>query len=94
MYNGLAIPYVPGSSMQERLADGNLALHSSAGIDENSTETVENIKQEDAREFEVAMGTRGKSFKELSARINGIARSLWMTKMKSCIAETFIDEEN
>ena len=40
------------------------------------------------------METSGKSFKELSARRNSIARSLWMVKTKSYIAETFIDEEN
>ena len=94
VHNGLAIPNVPGSSMRERLAVANLALHSLARIDENSRETLEDIKQEDAWEFEVAMGTSGKSFKELSARRNGIARSIWMTKTKSCIAEIFIDEKN
>ena len=94
VHNGLAIPRVPGSSIQERLAVANLALHSLAGIDENSRETLEFIKQEDAREFEIAMGTNGKSFKELSARRNSIARSLWMAKTKACIAETFIDEED
>lgn len=70
----------------------NLALHSLAGIDDNSRETLEFIKQEDAREFEVAMSTGGKTFKELSARRNSIAKSLWMAKTKACIAETFINE--
>ena len=93
MHNGLAMGNVPGSSMQERLAVANLALHSLAGIDDNSRETLEFIKQEDATQFEIAMGTNGKSFKELSARRNSIARSLWIAKTKSCIAETFIDEE-
>ena len=92
--NGLAMGNVSGSLMRKRLAVANLALHSLAGIDENSRETLEFIKQEDATKFEIAMGTNGKSFKELSARRNSIARSLWMTKTKSCIAETFIDEEN
>ena len=68
VHNRLAIPNVPDSSMREKLAVANLALHSLAGIDENLRETVENIKQENVREFEVAMGTSGKSFKELSAR--------------------------
>ena len=94
VHNGLAIPNVSGSSMQERIAVANLALHSLAGIDDNSRETLEFIKQEDAREFEISMSTGGKSFKELSARRNSIARSLWMAKTKACIAETFIDEED
>ena len=94
VHNGLANGHVVGSSMQERLAVANLALHSLAGIDDNSRETLEFIKQEDAIQFEIAMGTNGKSFKELCARRNSIARSLWMAKTKSCIAETFIDEED
>ena len=93
VHNGLAIPYIPGSSMRERLAVANLALHSLAGIDDNSRETLEFIKQEDATQFEITMGTAGKSFKELSARRNSIARILWMAKTKACIVETFIDEE-
>ena len=94
VHNGLATPKVVGSSIQERLAVANLALHSLAGIDDNSRETLEFIKQEDAREFEIAMGTCGKTFKELSAKRNNIARSLWMAKTKACIAETFIDDED
>ena len=92
--NGLAIPNVPGSAMRKRLVVANLALHSLAGIDENSRETLEDIKQENARKFEVAMGTSDKTLKELFVKRNGIARSLWIAKTKSCIAETFIDEEN
>jgi hypothetical protein len=34
-----------------------------------------------------------KSFKELSARQNSIARSLWMAKTNACIAQTFNDDE-
>ena len=92
MHNGLAIPNVLGSSMRERLAVANLALHNLAGNDDNSRETLEFIKQEDARKFKVAMGTGGKTFKYLSASRNSIAKSLWMTKTKACIAETFINE--
>ena len=90
--NGLTTPNIPGSSMQERLAVANEALHTLAGIDENARETLENIKQEDAQEFEISMSTGGKTFQELSARRNGIAKSLWMSKMKACISQTFIDE--
>lgn len=73
--------------MQERLAIANLALHNLAGIDDNSRETLENIKQEAAKEFEIAMSTGGKTFKELAARRNIIAKSLWMAKTKACIAQ-------
>ena len=48
--NGLTTANIPGSSMQERLAVANEALHTLAGIDENSRETLENIKQEDAQD--------------------------------------------
>ena len=93
VHNGLAIPIIPGSSMRERMAVANLALHSLAGIDDSSRETLEFIKQENTMDFEIAMTTAGKSFKELSARRNSIAKSLWMAKTKSCIAQTFIDDE-
>ena len=92
VHNGLAIPNITGSSMRERLAVANLALHSLPRIDDNSRETLEFIKQENARKFEVAMGTGGKTFKELSARRNSIAKRLWMAKTKACIAETFIND--
>ena len=68
MHNGLAILNVPGSSMQERLAFANHTLYNLAGIDDNSSEALEFIKQKDAREFEVAMGTGGNTLKKLSAR--------------------------
>ena len=93
VHNGLAIPKLPSSSTSERMAVTNLALHSLAGIDDQSRETLEYIKQENARAFEIAMGTARKSAKELSARRNGTARSLWMAKTKTCIAQTFIDDE-
>ena len=93
VHNGLAIPQVAGSSMRERLAVANLALHSLAGINDESRETLEYFKQQDAIAFEISMSTAGKSFKELSARRNAIARSLWMTKTKANIAQTFIDDE-
>ena len=93
VHNGLAIPQVAGSSMRERLAMANLALHSLAGINDESRETLEYFKQQDAIAFEISMSTAGKSFKELSARRNAIARSLWMAKTKANIAQTFIDDE-
>ena len=93
VHNGLANSHVRGSSMSERMAVANLALHNLAGIDEQSRETLEYIKQEDAMAFEISMSTIGKSFKELSARRNSIARSLWMAKTKACIAQTFIRDE-
>ena len=89
VHSGLAIEKVPGSSMQERLPIANLALHSLAGIDDNSRETLEYFKQEAAMEFEIAMDTGGKTVEELSARRNGVTKSLWMAKMKASIAQTF-----
>ena len=93
VHNGLAIPNVSGQSRQERIAVANLALHSLAGIDETSRETLEYIKQEDANDFEIAMTMAGKTFKELSARRNSIAKSWWKTKTKFCIAEILIDDQ-
>ena len=71
----------------------NLALHNLAGIDDQSWETLEYIKQEDAMAFKISISTARKSFKELSVRQNSIVRSLWMAKTKACIAQTFIDDE-
>ena len=89
VHDGLAIGPAATASGHERLAVANHALQTLAGIDDNSRETLEYLKQECAREFEIAMGTGGKSSKELCARRNGIARSLWMAKTKACVAQTF-----
>ena len=78
-----------GASTQERLAVANNAMASLAGIDDNYKETLEYMKQECAKQFQIAMGTGGKTPKELCARRNGIAKSLWMAKTKACIAKTF-----
>ena len=82
VHNGLAIPKVPGSSLRERLAIANLALHSLAGIDDSSRETFEQLKQEEAKDFEITMSTSGKTFKELSARRNSIAKSFEWQRLK------------
>lgn len=89
VHNGFAIAKVPGASMQERLTVANLALHSLADIDDNSREPLKHIKQEVAMKFEITMGTGGKTFKELCARRNSIARNFWMAKTKTCIVQTF-----
>ena len=89
MHNSLSVGRQVGTSTQERLAVANHAFTSLAGIDDNYIETLEYLKQECARNFQNAMGTGGKTSKELSARQNGIAKSLWMAKTKACIAETF-----
>ena len=94
VHNGLAIRRVRDVSMHERLAVANLALHSLAGIDDNSRETLEDIKQDAANEFEIAMSTCGKTPKELAARRNSIAKSLWMAKKKACVAQTFASSSN
>lgn len=71
------------------LAVANNTLHTLARIDENFRETLEYLKQECAREFEIAMSTWANTTKELCARINGIARSLLMTKIKLCMTQIF-----
>lgn len=76
---------VTSTSTHERLAVANHALHSLAGIHDNSIESLEYMKQETAKEFQIAMGTGGKSYNELCARRNGIAKSLWMAKTNVCI---------
>lgn len=89
VHNGLPVVRVPGASTQEKLAVAYHALHSLADIEENSRETLEYMKQEAAKEYQITMSTGGKTSKELFARRNGIARSLWMTNTKTCIAQTF-----
>ena len=94
VHDGLAMGTTAGATGAERLAVANHALHTLAGIDENSRETLEYLKQECAKEFEIAMATGGKSSKELCARRNGIARSLWMAKTKAAVAQTFPSSSN
>jgi hypothetical protein len=72
VHNELEIHTISGSSIHERMTVVNLALHNLAGIDDNSRETLEYIKQEDAMTFQIAIGTAGKTFKELSAKRNSI----------------------
>jgi DNA repair ATPase RecN len=79
-----------GTTGNERLAVANHVLETLAAIDDSSRETLESLKQECAREFEIAMSTCGKSAKELSARRNEIARSLqWQAKTKAAVAQIF-----
>ena len=89
VHNGLSLVTPPGPARQEKLAVANHALHSLAGIEESSRETLEYIKQETAREFQISMTIGGKTAKELYARWNGIAKSLWMAKTRACVAESF-----
>lgn len=89
VHNGLQLSAVPGPLRQEKLTVANHAVHNLAGIEENFKETLEYMKQEAAREFQISMDTGGKTTREMSARRNGIARSLWMAKTKACVAETF-----
>ena len=83
VHNGLDIPNVSGSTMSERMTVANLTLQNLAGIDDQSRETLEYIKQEDVRVFEISMSTAGKSFKELSARQSSMANNFWMAKTKA-----------
>ena len=89
VHNGLTCVIPQGPAAQERLAVANLALHSLAGIEDNSRETLEYIKHVAAKEFQISMTTGGKSAKELCAKRNGIAKSLWMAKTKVCVSEAF-----
>ena len=74
---------------KKKVVVANHALQSLAGIDEESRETLEDMKQMAARKYQITMSTGGKTPKELNARRNDIARSLWMAKTTSCIAQTF-----
>jgi hypothetical protein len=76
---------VPFRGHKDELAVANHALHSLAGIEESSRETLEYIKQDAAREFQILMTIGGKIAKELCARRNEIAKSLWMAKTKACV---------
>ena len=89
VHNGLSLMTPPGLARQEKLAVANHALHSLAGIEESFQETLEYIKQETAREFQISMTIGGKTAKELCARRHGIAKSLWMAKTRACVAKTF-----
>ena len=71
------------------LAVANNILYTLADIVESSRKTLEYLKQKCARAFEIAMSTGDKTTKELCARRNGIAKSLWMAKTRACMAQTF-----
>lgn len=89
VHNEFVIAKVLGASMQVRFAVVNLTLYSLAGIDDNSREILEYIKQEVAMEFEIAMCIGSKTFKKLCARRNNIVRTLWTANTKICISQTF-----
>ena len=92
VHNGLSANMVPGIATRERIAVANHALHNLAGIHDSSRETLEYMLQETAKEFQFAMGTAGKTSKELYARRNGITKSIWQAKIKASIAETFTQD--
>ena len=94
VHDGLAQTRGTRQTANERLAVANHALHTLSGIEENSRDTLEYISQEAAREFQNSMSANGKTFKELCARRNGIARSLWLAHTKASIAETFPMDTN
>ena len=89
VHNGLSFVTPQGHTSQEKIAVANHALHNLAGIEDSSCKTLEYMKQEAARKFQITITTGGKTAKELCARRNGIAKSLWMAKTKACMAETF-----
>jgi hypothetical protein len=90
VYNGLTMGRASGQMTHEKLAVVNHVLHTLAGIEENFRDTLEYISQEAVREFQISMSTDGKIFKELCARKNNIARSMWLAKTKAVVAETFL----
>ena len=89
VHNGLSLVTAQGHTSQEKIAVANHALHSLAGIEESSCETLEYMKQDAVREFQISMTTGSKTAKELCARRNVIVKSLWKAKIKACVAETF-----
>jgi len=52
----------------------NDTLHNFAAIEDNSRETLEYMKREAARKYQITMSTRDKTSKELCARRNDIAK--------------------
>ena len=89
VHNGLTHRRVSGPPSYERLVVANHALHTLENIKEISRDTLEYMSQEAAREFQISISTDDKTYRELYARRNGIARSLWLAKIKACVIETF-----
>jgi hypothetical protein len=89
VHNGLTMGRASRQMAHEREAVANHALEELAGIEDESRDTLEYISQEAAKKFQHSMSTDGKSYKELCARRDGIARSLWQAKTKVAIAEAF-----
>ena len=83
VHNRLTLGTISGPSSHEKLSIANHALHNMAGIEKNFKNTLEYMSQEAAREFQISMSTYDKTFKELCARKNDIARSLWQTKIRA-----------
>ena len=63
VHNVLSLVTVQGHTSQEKIAVANHALHNLAGLEESSCETLEYMKQEAAREFQISMTTGGKTAK-------------------------------
>ncbi len=80
--------------VKEKLVVANHVLYSLANIDEDLRKTLEYMKQEAAKGYQITMNTRGKTSKELCARRIDIARSFWMAKTKACIAQMFLMDIN
>lgn len=89
MHNELKLVTPPAPTSQKKLAVANHALYNLAGIKKTSPKILEYIKQEAAREFQITMTTIGKIAKELYAKRNDIAKSLWMAKINMSMTQTF-----
>jgi hypothetical protein len=94
VHNGMSVANVVSTSRQERLTVTNHALNNLAAIDDNNRKTLDYHKLEATKEFQIAMGTGGKTYNELCVRRNEIAKNLWMAKTKVVIAQTFPMDTN
>ena len=57
VHNGFAAGRVPRTSSKDKLVVANYALHSLEDIDEDSRETLKDMKQVAAREYQITMCT-------------------------------------
>ena len=89
VHNGLAMGRASGQMAHEIIVVANHALEDLASIEDDSRDTLEYISQEAAKDFQHSMSTNRKAYKELCARRNGIARSLWQAKTKVAVAKMF-----
>lgn len=71
-------------------SNGNHAPHSLADIDDNSRETLEYIKHEVAKEYQISMSISGKTSKKLCARRIDIAKVCGWQRQRHALHKCFI----